>query len=208
MDTTRYVLGVLFVVSVPLGILFWYPIHAFPRFWRRAGMTVTYSVMGVFCVALGFFAYGLRGVLLGPDLGTNWILWIPGGALYVTSAWVNRMSFRKLPVKTFLGVPELTGSRGPEVLLQDGAYGVVRHPRYLSVLLGIAGFSLFVNYLGVYLMVLGSLPGMAILIFLEERELGARFGPAYDEYRARVPALIPRFSRTKTDEEGLGRTDA
>jgi len=31
----------------------------------------------------------------------------------------------------------------------------------------------------------------------EERVLAARFGPAYDEYRARVPALVPWLYRSR-----------
>jgi protein-S-isoprenylcysteine O-methyltransferase Ste14 len=30
---------------------------------------------------------------------------------------------------------------------------------------------------------------------MEERELVRRFGPEYEEYRRRVPALIPRLRR-------------
>ena len=207
MDTARYALGVLFVVSVPVGILYWYPIHAFPRFWRRLGMPVSYTVVGLLCVALGFLLFRIRGFLLGPDLGTVWILWIPGGLLYGLSAWVNRLSFRKLTVKMFLGVPELSGDGNPGTLLQDGAYGVIRHPRYLSVLLGVTGFSFFVNYLGVYFMVLGTVPALGFLIFLEERELRARFGAEHDAYRARVPALLPRLFRTPKRYQGLDGTE-
>ncbi len=33
------------------------------------------------------------------------------------------------------------------------------------------------------------------MIRMEDRELEARFGEAYREYRARVPAVIPGFHR-------------
>jgi protein-S-isoprenylcysteine O-methyltransferase Ste14 len=34
-----------------------------------------------------------------------------------------------------------------------------------------------------------------VLIPMEERELAERFGPAYEEYRRRVPAIFPRLVR-------------
>ena len=35
MDTTRYYLGILLVISVPPAILFWLLIHPFAGFWRN-----------------------------------------------------------------------------------------------------------------------------------------------------------------------------
>ena len=74
-------------------------------------------------------------------------------------------------------------------------YGVVRHPRYLSVIVGTAGFAMFVNYVGGYLVVLGSIPALYLVVIVEERELSLRFGDAYQRYRSRVPAFFPRFPK-------------
>ncbi len=83
----------------------------------------------------------------------------------------------------------------PGQLLQEGIYGVIRHPRYLSVILGTIGMALIVDYLGAYIVVLVSLVGLWLVIILEERELASRFGSAYAAYRSRVPALMPHFWR-------------
>jgi len=67
----------------------------------------------------------------------------------------------------------------------------VRHPLYMALLICLwvtphmtlghvlfaAGFSLYI----------------AVGIRLEERDLISRFGKAYADYRARTPAVIPRF---------------
>jgi len=59
------------------------------------------------------------------------------------------------------------------------------------VLVLILGFALFSNYLASYVVFAASVILVWLVIRLEEQELRARFGPAFDEYCARVPRLIP-----------------
>ncbi|OGX86513.1 methyltransferase family protein [Hymenobacter glacialis] len=77
-----------------------------------------------------------------------------------------------------------------------GLNRLVRHPLYLGLLLGLAGFwllapsdvrSIFVGCNVAYVLV-----GTR----LEERKLLARFGAAYARYQARVPQLLPLKWRT------------
>ena len=195
MDTARYVLGVMLIVGLPPAILFWLLIHPFVGFWRRIRPGVAYSALALICALPGVLIFNLRDGLLGADLGTSWGLFAFGAALYSLSAWISVLTRRELSLRAFAGVPEISGSGAGGALLQEGVYGVVRHPRYLSVIIGTAGFAMFVNYVGGYLMVLGSIPALFLVIFFEERELAARFGPAYHAYRSRVPAMVPRFFR-------------
>jgi len=195
MDTVRYVLGVMLIIGLPPAIVFWILIHPLVGFWRRIGPGVAYSALTAVCVFLGVFIFNRRDALLGDDLGTSRVLIFVGAVLYALSAWISVLTRRQLSLRAFAGVPELSGPGGGGVLLREGVYGVVRHPRYLSVIIGTAGFAMFVNYVGGYLMVLGSIPALFLVIFLEERELAVRFGAAYEEYRSRVPAMVPRLSR-------------
>jgi protein-S-isoprenylcysteine O-methyltransferase Ste14 len=75
-------------------------------------------------------------------------------------------------------------------LVTNGAYRVVRHPVYLGE---------FIAALGVFLPVLSPLTALIFVVFcalqllrirLEEGVLRASF-PEYDDYRERVPALLP-----------------
>lgn len=199
MDTARWVLGVLLVVMLPPAIVFWYLIHPFAAFWRRVGPGRTFTIVGSLCALLALGLYWVRESLMGRDLGTVWILWLPGLFLYGVSAWISVLTRRELSNRTFVGVPEVSKDPGGSRLLDQGMYGVVRHPRYLSVIMGTAGFAFLVNYLGTYIMVLATVPALWLLIILEERELVQRFGPRYEDYRARVPALLPGFSRFRKD---------
>jgi protein-S-isoprenylcysteine O-methyltransferase Ste14 len=97
-----------------------------------------------------------------------------------------------------IGVPELSSTEQRKgKLLKDGIYRVVRHPRYLSAGLGVIANALFVDYVGVYVLVFMLFPlGYPMLVF-EERELLDRFGEEYRQYQREVPRIIPRWSREK-----------
>ena len=153
----------------------------------------------------GFGAYTLSAVvlatyrrpLLSIEFGTNVATFGPGLVLIVAGGILRRCWRRQLTLRTLFGLPQLAPDRYAGTLLNEGAYGWVRHPRYLEVLVGFAGFALVSNYLAAYGVVLFLLLSFLVLIPLEERELVERFGPAYEDYRRHVPALIPRRTSTR-----------
>ena len=195
MDKTRYVLGVMLIVGVPPAVIFWLLIHPFVGFWRKVGSWATYISMSTVFVVEIFLLYRYRVEILGNDLGTDWMIFSIGLVFYAASAWISVITKRQLKLRTLIGLQELSGADPGDRLLQDGIYGVVRHPRYLSVIVGTAGFAMFVNYVGAYLMVLASIPALFLVTILEERELAHRFGVEYEEYRSRVPAIFPRLPK-------------
>lgn len=73
-DRLRYVLGVLNVIVLPAGVLFWLLIHPWARGWRRLGPARTYLIVLLPVVALGAALFRNRERLLGADLGMNWIV--------------------------------------------------------------------------------------------------------------------------------------
>ena len=86
------------------------------------------------------------------------------------------------------GTP-LLGVGGQAQLKVTGAYAWVRHPGYALLLLGLlAGNAMtldrLVIFAGAFVYLLAGIP-------IEERKLVRQFGPAYEEYRRRVPALVP-----------------
>src|SRR5262245_51723823 len=79
-------------------------------------------------------------------------------------------------------------------LVRTGPYRIVRHPIYL----GIGGFMIAIGLLLAPLPVLIAacviyILGTNVRIRAEDALMAATFGAAFEEYRRRVPALIPRF---------------
>ncbi len=192
MDRSRYVFGVFSVVVLPLGLLFWFVIHPWARFWRRLGPIRTYLIVLPPLVACGAFLFQWRGRLLGADLGTNWTLIVVAFALYGVMTWLELQYWKSLSIATLVGITELQPMEGQKgKLLQDGIYRMVRHPRYLSAGIGVLGNTLVINYVGLYVMIVLLFAAGHVLLVLEERELTERFGEEYRRYQREVPRILP-----------------
>lgn len=76
-------------------------------------------------------------------------------------------------------------------LMQRGPYGLVRHPIYSGLLLGMLGTALAVGQLrGLIALVLATV-ALRMKSSIEESFMVEQFGSRYDEYRRNVKALVP-----------------
>lgn len=123
-------------------------------------------------------------------------LLILAGTLILTAAW------RRL-------------YRGHGTLVTRGAYAAVRHPQYSALLLVILGALIQWPTIPTLLMAPVLIISYVRLAGREERELEARFGQAYREYRKRVPGFVPALPLPRGEHrlpamvvrEGDGRGD-
>ena len=194
MDTFRYIVGVLLVVGLPPGVLWWFVLHPFVGFWRRLGVRLAMIVLGLFLLASVLALATIRDSLLGADLGLSRPLFAVGIVLMVFAALIGLKRRKHLTVRILAGVPEVQSD--PEKrgrLLQEGPYAVVRHPRYVEVVLATFAYAAIANYVGCWIMVIAMVPLLHLVVVLEERELVERFGAAYRDYATRVPRYIPRL---------------
>lgn len=141
---------------------------------------------GVVLVALPALILWLSHATAGPPLavGVGVTILLVGLALF---AWC---------VSDFVargkGTPD--PSRPPTELVVRGPFRLVRNPMYVALAVILAGEALF--FLSPWLIAWAVL---ALLIFhlrvivYEEPTLARTFGPAWDEYRARVPRWLPRL---------------
>jgi len=194
-DLARYYLALVILVSVPGAVLFWFPIHPFAAFWRRVGVGVAYVVGFGLMVAVGVLLFLFRAPLLAVDFGTSWVTAGVGLVLWIGAAFLRHAWRKQLKVSILFGLPELAPDRYPTKLLTEGIYARVRHPRYFEFSLGGVGAALVSNYPAAYLAVLLTIAGLVVLVPFEERELEARFGDEFRDYRRRVPAIFPKLGK-------------
>ena len=199
-DRLRYFLAILNLIVIPSGMLFWFLIHPWARLWRRLGVIPTYLIVVPMSVAFGALLFRFRGPLLGKDLGTNWSLVAIALLLYGVMTWLDFQYRKHLSTRTLVGIPELSPTaHKQDRLLQEGIYGVVRHPRYLSGGVGVVANLLLSNHAGLYILMLCLVPAGYLMVVMEERELSERFGEEYRKYQRKVPALIPRWRKTSSE---------
>lgn len=192
MDTARYVVAVLLMMSLPPGVMLWFFIHPFASSWRRLGPVWTYAILSVPVVAYMVDVFLAREPLVGIDYGTSYVTIALAVVCGFAGARIAIARRNLLTTGVLAGLPELSEKRYPGTLLSKGIYGRIRHPRYVEVMSFSLAYALFANYLGAYVMVLILVPVMWFLVVIEERELRERFGAEYEEYCRRVPRFIPR----------------
>lgn len=195
MDAVRYYMALFTLVATPPALVHWLLVHPFVGFWRRLGPGHSYAVLLAALLGVGFFMFRLRDPLLAVEYGTEPGLWPLAATLYAAAAWIAIRVRKHLSFRAFLGLPELArDGRGGE-LLREGPYSVVRHPRYVAVMLGMAAWALFTNYLAMYVAVPVTALALWLVAVLEESELEDRFGDEYARYKAATPRFVPRLRR-------------
>jgi protein-S-isoprenylcysteine O-methyltransferase Ste14 len=85
--------------------------------------------------------------------------------------------------------------KADHALIRTGPYALTRHPIYTGLLLAIIGSAITRDSLAGGIGLGFLVAGLLVKIRQEERLLLEHFGPAYEAYRAEVPALVPRFRR-------------
>ena len=93
-------------------------------------------------------------------------------------------------------------------LATDGLYGVVRHPQYTGLFVGLFGEGV-VHWPTVFSVGLFPLIVLAYVLLArsEERRMVTEFGEAYRGYQRRVPMFMPRWGHWKQLVEGARISD-
>jgi len=191
MDTFRYIVALLLVTLVPAVLLYWLLLHTLLPAWRRLGVSASQYLLWASVVALAIFLSAWREEFLTAEYGFQPML-AAIGIVFLAGAIVFRLQIaRFLPVAAQLGLPEIDPQGHPQKLIAEGPYAHTRHPRYLQVMLALAGWALLANYPAGYLAALLWIPLMLVIVRLEEAELYRRFGGEYHDYCERVARFWP-----------------
>ncbi len=193
LNSLRYFLALLLVVTLPPLFFYWLLLHPFVRFWRSRGIGVTYGSLLTIIAAGMVGLFSMRHFLLRIDYGTSYLL-LALGALCLTLAAIMRLAIqRKLTIKVLLGLPEIAPDRFPRRLITDGIYARMRHPRYVQFLMALSGYALIANYLAGYLVIALWVPGIYLIALIEEKELRDHFGDIYQAYCRNMPRFLPKL---------------
>lgn len=135
----------------------------------------------------------LPGFLCDSVIAPNRAVYFAGVAVLVAglafSVWARRWLGRN-----WSGVVTL---KQDHELVRGGPYRYVRHPIYTGILFGFVGSAIARDeWRGVLAVAIAYL-ALWRKLRLEERWMVERFGDAYREFQARVPALIPNPFRSR-----------
>ena len=200
-SVVRYYVALVILIGLQYGVLMWLVVHplALAKSLRQVGPVWAYVIVAVPGVLLAGTILWLRDTILAIDYGTNYLLMALSVIPFALAVAIYLGHRKYLTLQLIVGVPELTSSR-EGVLLTEGIYSRIRHPRYVETILWILGYALFTNYLALYLAFLLMLPIMHVVVLLEEKELKKRFGMEYEAYCRRVPRYIPRVTWGRSND--------
>jgi protein-S-isoprenylcysteine O-methyltransferase Ste14 len=132
--------------------------------------------------------------ILGWHDGPTLLFWV--GTLHCVGMGLS-LAFGLWAVATLGLRRSFLYRRLDDSLITDGAYGIVRHPQFLSAI-GVIFFAARIFpgefYLGPELIMMNWVlftAALWLLAVLEDRELATHFGEEYEEYAQRVPRLFP-----------------
>ncbi|HKO03459.1 MAG TPA: isoprenylcysteine carboxylmethyltransferase family protein [Candidatus Acidoferrales bacterium] len=189
-----WIAGLVLWANLPVPI-FWLVLHTRVEFWRRrVGAAFTTAIVAGWGSATALaWLYGQR--LLDSE-AMPLVARIAGLLLIAFDVWAIVQVERQLGVQRLMGRAELAGIGE---IKRDGIYGLVRHPRYAAMMVSTLGACLVAARPAMWGIAAGWAAVVLLMIRAEERELVARFGAKYEEYRRGVPALVPRLRGTHRD---------
>jgi len=178
--------GFFLFFELPIPI-YWLILHPFNSFWRsRVRVAFWFAGLTAWTIG-GVLLWIYRSLLLAPARN-SWVMIAAGLALIGVEVYLFIRVERELGSRRLVGHAELTGTGE---IFTGGLYAHVRHPRYTGMFCAVVGAALLAGTLHLWAILFLWWILALIVIRLEERELAARFGPAYVEYRKRVPAFLP-----------------
>jgi protein-S-isoprenylcysteine O-methyltransferase Ste14 len=171
--------------------LFWLMTHPFVERWRKLGRRAFLFILPTWAAIIAI-AFLIVWPFRSAHFYMTWFAWAPAALFFLLGLSIYSAAFRSFHHTQVSGLAEIEPGRHQQHLVTTGIRARVRHPIYLGHLCEIFGWCLGSGLIALYVLAVFAVITGALMIRMEDRELGARFGGAYREYRARVPAVLPR----------------
>jgi protein-S-isoprenylcysteine O-methyltransferase Ste14 len=168
-------------------------IHPYAAYWRSRRRSPYFVVLPTWAgmwLAVGAVTWRWRHTRIYATP----LSWIPAVILFTFGMLLYRAAGRHFSGAQLGGRPELEHAR-EQRLITRGIHGRIRHPVYLGHFCEMLGWTVGTGLAVSYGLTVFALITGALMIRLEDRELGKRFGNEYLEYRRRVPTFIPTLRR-------------
>ena len=152
------------------------------------------SWLGLILQGLGFgIVWALRrSPMFSPFIGDrywlNVVLQVLAALIAGGSVWLAMSAIRELGKQWSLQARLIEGHK----LVTTGVYQIVRHPIYTAMLgMLIATGLVFSHWIVIVAAILIFMIGTTIRTRIEEKLLAEAFGPEFEEWRSKVPGLVP-----------------
>jgi len=172
--------------------LYWIVVHPRARRWgaqHAAPLTRLGPIWFAIWIAAFVFTFHWRDLLI-YDTPTSWLAALP---FFAAGLFVYSRAKRGFTQDQLLGRAELQPEKHEQRLVVSGIRQRLRHPIYLGHLLELIGWTVGTGMVIVLCLLVFALFTGVIMIEMEDEELEQRFGDAYREYWAKVPAIVPKF---------------
>jgi protein-S-isoprenylcysteine O-methyltransferase Ste14 len=170
---------------------FWLPIHPFAERWRTH-RGPKYKLLLPLWIGMWLIAGGVTWPWRDVFLYNNPLTWFLGAPLLGLGFLLYVGSSRGFSAGHLRGHPELEPGEAQQ-LVRGGIRERVRHPIYLGHLCEMLGWSIGTGMVVLFALTAFAVITGAVMIRQEEAELARRFGPEWQTYRERVPAILPRL---------------
>jgi len=179
---------VVYFLDLPIPI-YWFILHPFTNFWRR-NIRAAFWLAGLTAwISAGIFVIAFRDRLLAEN-DPSFAVVLSVFALVAADFILLFYSGKNLGGRTLVGHSELSGKNELKTL---GLYKYIRHPRYTGMIAAMIGASILAHTGFAWIVFAIWIVCVMISVYLEEREMRRRFGPAYEEYSRATPRYLPWF---------------
>jgi protein-S-isoprenylcysteine O-methyltransferase Ste14 len=188
----RWIAAIVLFLQLPIP-LYWFVVHPKVNFWRRHPKAVYYVGLifswGIVTPCLILFRHSLLRSSPPPALCVA-----IGMGLIALEVWIFWRVKIDLGTARLVGKTELSG--GGEIVAR-GIYARMRHPRYAGSFVAIVGACVLAGTRVAWSVAAVWVMLMLAAVQLEEREMRARFGRAFEEYCRQVPRFFPLPPRSQ-----------
>ena len=171
---------------------FWLLIHPRIEYWRsrrRSPYRILLPVWIGMWAAVATITAPWRSVLFYKN---DWT-WIPAFFLFCSGVMLYKLAHSEFSLTQLGGLPEVLQDHNQQRLVTTGIRARVRHPIYLGNLCEMLAWSLGTGLAVCWVLTALAIVTGAVMMIMEDKELGIRFGEEYRQYRSTVPAVLPRI---------------